>query len=215
MQDKYHSLKKDLSKESTYQMLVEPRNKECAKRGATQYTVVDSITVESDGQKKDCPLFYDSDEFYNLNDPTDNDTWGGQTTTAIYTINTLETPESLNKVLSDNKQKKQLQDAIDALEDNPEPGELSITGVNYAINAQETITLTLVGENLDEAGEYQWSIKVDEESSVTRTSTGTSLEITNSGDDADLNTSIQAGDNITVVVSIDDYTSDEITVSKS
>lgn len=213
MQDKYNSLKKDLSKESTYQMLVEPRNKECAKRGSTQYTVIDSITVESDGQKKDCPLFYDSDEFYNLNDPTDNDTWGGQTTTAIYTINTLETPESLNKVLSDNKHKKQLQDAIDAL--GGESGELSITGVNYAIDAQEIITLTLVGENLDEAGEYQWSIKVDEEAAVTKTSTGIALEITNEGADADLNTSIQAGDNITVVVSVGDYISDEITVSKS
>lgn len=212
MQDKYNSLKKELSKESTYQMLVEPRNKECAKRGATQYTVVNSIAVESNGQKKDCPLFYDSDEFYNLNDPTDDDTWGGQTTTAIYTINTLETSDSLKRVVAENKQKQQLKDAIDALESGDNPGELSITGVSYAIDAQETITLTLSGSNLEETETYQWSIKVDEEAVVEKTSTGTALEI---AADTDLNTSIQAGDNVTVIVSVGDYTSDELTVSKS
>ncbi len=212
MQDKYNSLKKELSKESTYQMLVEPRNKECAKRGATQYTVVNSIAVEFNGQKKDCPLFYDSDEFYNLNDPTDDDTWGGQTTTAIYTINTLETPDSLKRVVAENKQKQQLKDAIDALESGDNPGELSITGVSYAIDAQETITLTLSGSNLEETETYQWSIKVDEEAVVEKTSTGTALEI---AADTDLNTSIQAGDNVTVIVSVGDYTSDELTVSKS
>jgi hypothetical protein len=224
MQDKYNSLKKDLFKDSTYQMLVEGRNKECAKKGATQYTVVDTKTVECDGKKKDCPLFFDTDEFYCLNDPTDNDTWGGVTTTGIFTLNTLETPESLKKIVDENKLKAQLQHAIDALEESEDGGddsgdddekEISITGVTYAIDAEQKITLSLTGENLDETKEYQWSIKVDEEAPVTRTSTGSTLEILATGDDELLNTSIQAGTDITATISVDEYTSEELTISKS
>lgn len=212
MGDKYKALTKEVFRDSTYQLLVEPRNKECAKRGATQYTVVDSKIVENNNDKKDCPLFFDSDEFYNLNDPTNDDTWGGQTTTAIYTINTLETPDSLNKIIADNKHKQQLKEAIEALENGDTPKEISITGVSYAIDAQEVITLTLSGSNLDETETYQWAIKVDEEAVVEKTSTGTALEI---AADTDLNTSIQAGDNVSVIVSVGDYTSDELVVSKS
>lgn len=116
MQDKYNSLKKDLAKESSYQMLVDPRNRECAEKGATQYTVVNSKLVEVNGKKSDCPLFYDTDEFYNLNDPTDNDTWGGQTTTAIFTFGVGLTDEQNKKIISDKKWKDQLQHAISSLE---------------------------------------------------------------------------------------------------
>lgn len=223
MQDKYGSLKKDLAKESTYQMLVESRNKECAKKGATQYTVVDTKTVACEDNKKDCPLFFDTEEFYCLNDPTDNDTWGGVTTTGIFTLDTLATPESEARIAEANKRKDQLQHAIEALEESEDGGEeggddekeISITGVTYAIDDEQKITLTLVGENLDETKEYQWSIKVDDETPVTRTSTGSSLEILATGDDEELNTSIQIGTDIKATVSVGDYTSEEITITKS
>jgi hypothetical protein len=133
MQDKYGSLKKDLAKESTYQMLVDGRNKECAKKGAIQYKVIDTKYVEVDENKKDCPLFYDTEEFYCLNDPTDDDTWGGVTTTAIFTINTLETPEKLKKLTDNKKRKEQLQHAIDSLDDGEEPGLGSITSNPFSI----------------------------------------------------------------------------------
>lgn len=134
MSDKYESLKKDLAKESSYQMLVEPRNKECAEKGATQYVVIDSKLVEVNGLKRDCPLFYDTEEFYNLNDPTTNDTWGGQTTTAIFTFNTLENPEELKKLKDDKKRKEQLQHAIDSLNGGgDEPGLGSITSNPFDI----------------------------------------------------------------------------------
>lgn len=115
--DKYGSFQKDLAAESSYQMLVDPRNKECAKKGAIQYKVIDSIAVEdqSNGLRRDCPLFYESDEFYNLNDPTNDDTWGGQTTTAIYTLNTLSTSETESIVLEKNKYIKQLKNAVESL----------------------------------------------------------------------------------------------------
>ena len=228
MQDKYGSLKKDLAKESTYQMLVEGRNKECAKKGATQYTVIDTKTVECNDNKKDCPLFYDTDEFYCLNDPTDNDTWGGVTTTGIFTIDTLATPESEAKIADKNKRKEQLQHAIEALDaeesdggddggdDDDDQHPISITGINYASdNETKAITLTLVGENLDDAETYQWSIVVDTEEPVTKTSTGTSLEILATGDDEPLNTNIQAGETIKATVSVGEYVSNEITISKS
>lgn len=134
MQDKYGSLKKDLAKESTYQMLVEGRNKECAKKGAVQYTVIDSKTVECDGKKKDCPLFFDTDEFYCLNDPTDNDTWGGVTTTGIFTFNTLETSVDLKKIKETIKQKEQLKHAIENLDDGGDVPDLgSITSNPFDI----------------------------------------------------------------------------------
>lgn len=124
MGDKYNSLKKDVYRDSTYQMLVEPRNKALEKVGAKYYNVVDSKTVEHNGDKKDCQIFYDTEEFYTINDRTDNDTWGGQTTTAVVTINTLEKPGDLETIKLQNKLKEQLENAINntpAPSPSPEP----------------------------------------------------------------------------------------------
>ena len=112
MSDKYNSMTKPLAEESTYQMLVEGRNQKCKQEGATEYTVVDSKLVEDNGIIRDCPLFFDSTEFYNLNDPSKDDTWGGQTTTAIYTIDTLATPSSKEKIQNKNKELNQLNETI-------------------------------------------------------------------------------------------------------
>lgn len=117
MGDKYKSLNSDVYQESTYQMLVEPRNKALEKFGATYYNVVSSKLVEHDGYKKDCQIFYDTEEFYTINDRTKSDVWGGQTTTAVVTFDSLEKPGDREETILKNKKKEQLELAIEHLND--------------------------------------------------------------------------------------------------
>lgn len=111
MSDKYKTLTSDACRESSYQMLVNQRNRKLEKEGAVYYVVVDSKLVKHDGRKKDCQLFYDTKEYHTINDPTIDDTWGGQTTSDIVTFNTLEKPGDNEKIRKENKIKELLKKA--------------------------------------------------------------------------------------------------------
>jgi len=117
MQDKYHSLTKDIFRDSTYQMLVEPRNKALEEIGAVYYNVVDSKLVEHDGMKKDSPIFYDTKEFHTINDRTDDDAWGGQTTTDIVTFDPLMSQDDIDAKKAQNKQQAFLDQMIKVVDE--------------------------------------------------------------------------------------------------
>lgn len=141
MQDKYHSLTKNIFRDSTYQMLVEPRNKALEKIGAVYYDVVNSKLVEHDGMKKDCPIFYDTTEFHTINDRTDDDTWGGQTTTDIVTFDPLMSQEQIEAKKQQNKQEAFLDQMIKVIdEEQPDEPENVYSTTFLASNNWEIVT---------------------------------------------------------------------------
>lgn len=92
MKDKYNALTKDIFLDSSYQLLINPRNKRLVHEGAHPYNVISSKMVNNpkNNYKKDTQLFYDTLEWCVLNDLTPNDTWCGTTSTYINTFNTIK-----------------------------------------------------------------------------------------------------------------------------
>lgn len=125
MPNKYKIFTSNASEESTYQNLVYPRNLACVKQGAISYVVVDSKFVKSDKKLKDCPLFYDDTEFYVMNDDSGKDTWGGVTTTGIYTVDTLITPEK-QLVINQTKKEIEVLEEVSKEIDNSTPSPVAI-----------------------------------------------------------------------------------------
>lgn len=156
MSNKYNVFTSDVTDESTYQDLVYPRNLACVKQGATAYVVVDSKLVKSEKKVKDCPLFYDDTEFYVMNDDSGKDTWGGVTTTGIYTVDTLITPEKQLVINQTKKEAEQLKEVIDEI-DNPPTPSFNITNVYFKLSKQDAI-LTAIGDNLPQNDKYSWNI---------------------------------------------------------
>ena len=156
MPNKYNFFTSNASEESTYQNLVYPRNLACVKQGAISYVVVDSKFVKSDKKLKDCPLFYDDTEFYVMNDDSGKDTWGGVTTTGIYTVDTLITPEKQLVINQTKKEAEQLKEVIDEI-DNPPTPSFNITNVYFKLSGQDGV-LTAIGDNLPQNAKYSWNI---------------------------------------------------------
>ena len=122
MDKKYDFMEKDLYKDSTIQMLVEPRKKEAIQNGANEYDIIDTLYVEHDGQKKTNPIFYENDEFCVLNDKSEDNAHGTISIAGSSTTDTLMTKAKERKIKQENKEKEFLSKLIAVLESDSDDG---------------------------------------------------------------------------------------------